>query len=192
MRRSLGTLLPGNQLRVVDPETGEALAVGEDGELLVRGPTLMERYLGRTRDECFDADGWFHTGDIGHVDEAGEVHWIGRRTEMIKTGGANVSPAEIEVQLRAFPGVRLARVIALPDPSLDQIVVLCVEPVAGADCDISSIREFLRERIASYKVPKRVEVFGPGEIPMTAGGTKVLDDALRALVLARTDAAGVR
>lgn len=192
MRRSLGTLLPGNRLRVVDPDTGETLGVGEDGELLVQGPTLMEHYVGRTRDECFDADGWFRTGDIGHIDDAGEVHWIGRRTEMIKTGGANVSPAEIEVQLRAFPGVRLARVIALPDPLLDQVTVLCVEPVDGAACDATSIRDFLRERIASYKVPKRVEFFGPGEIPMTAGGTKVLDDELRALVLARADTAGAR
>ena len=74
----------------------------------------MRCYLGKTPAECFDADGWFHTGDVGHLDERGELHWTGRRTEMIKTGGAIVSPAEIEVQMRACPDVRLARVSACP------------------------------------------------------------------------------
>jgi fatty-acyl-CoA synthase len=186
MKRSLGRLLPGMRLRVVDPDTGETLGAGVDGELVVQGPTLMEHYVGKTRDECFDVDGWFHTGDVGHVDAEGEVHWTGRRTEMIKTGGANVSPAEIEVALRAHPGVRLARVLAFPDAVMGQVAVLCVEPGDGARCDADEIRAFLRERLSSYKVPKQVEFFGPGEIPMTAGGTKVVDDALRALVVARS------
>lgn len=189
MKRSLGTLLPGNRLRVVDPETGERLPAGSDGEFVITGPTLMERYVGKTREECFDADGWFRTGDVGYVDEHGEVHWTGRRTEMIKTGGANVSPAEIEVQLRAHPGVKLARVIAMPDERLDQIAVLCVEPVDGVDVDAAGIKAFLRERLAAYKVPKQVVFFEPGEIPMTANGTKVADDELRSRVIARTETA---
>src|SRR3954471_12751802 len=184
MRRSLGTLLPGNRLRVVDPDSGATLPVGSDGELLVRGPTLMERYVGKLRDECFDADGWFHTGDVGHVDAQGEVHWTGRRTEMIKTGGANVSPAEIEVQLRAHPGVKLARVVAMPDERLDQIAVLCVEQVEGTTVVADDLQAFLRERLAAYKVPKQVLFFRPGEIPMTANGTKVADDRLKARVTA--------
>ena len=178
----MGTLLPGNRLRVVDPDTGDTLPVGVDGELIVKGPTLMEGYVGKRRDECFDADGWFHTGDVGFVDEHAEVHWTGRRTEMIKTGGANVSPAEIEVQLRAHPAVKLARVIAMPDERLDQIAVLCVEPVEGVTVDAAELQAFLRERLAAYKVPKRVLFFEPGEIPMTANGTKVADDRLRARV----------
>src|SRR3546814_5764887 len=80
---------------LVDPDTGRPLGTGESGELALRGSTLMLRYLGKEPAECFDADGFFHTGDLGHVDERGEVHFEGRRTEMIKTGGANVSPAEI-------------------------------------------------------------------------------------------------
>jgi acyl-CoA synthetase (AMP-forming)/AMP-acid ligase II len=188
MRRSLGRLLPGQRLRVVDRDTGQVVARGVDGDLLVKGLTLMEHYLGRSREECFDEDGWFRTGDVGHVDEAGEVHWTGRATEMIKSGGANISPAEVEVQLRAHPSVKVARVLALPDPRLEQIALLCVELVAGAQEDAEGLQAFLRERIASYKVPKRVLFFGPGEIPMTASGTKVVDDALRALVDARTGA----
>ena len=185
MRGSLGELLPGNRLRVLDPDTGAVVGRDVDGDLWVKGPTLMEHYLGKTREECFDEDGWFRTGDTGHVDHSGAVHWTGRATEMIKSGGANISPAEIEVQLRAHPSVKLARVLAVPDPRLEQIALLCVELVEGAQEDEQSVQAFLRKRIASYKVPKKVLFFSPGEIPMTASGTKVVDDALRALVDAR-------
>ena len=83
------------------PKPGRVLGANEEGELVVRGPTLMEHYVKRTRGECFDADGFYRTGDFGSFDDDGFVYFGGRRTEMIKTGGANVSPAEIEVQLHA-------------------------------------------------------------------------------------------
>jgi fatty-acyl-CoA synthase len=181
-RRSMGTLLPGTQLRVVDPDTGRALGVDELGELAVKGPTLMLGYLGREPADCFDDDGFFHTGDAGHVDERGEVHFDGRRTEMIKTGGANVSPAELEVELRACPPVKLSRIVGVPDPRLDQIVVACITLKEGAEATEADIRAFLRERVSSYKVPKRVLFFADGEIPMTGSATKVRDEALLALV----------
>ena len=122
-----GRLLPGNELRVIEPETGRVLGPDAEGELIVRGPTLMEHYVKRTRIECFDADGFYHTGDFGSYDDHGYVYWAGRGTEMIKTGGANVSPAEIEVQLQAYAPVKLARVVGVPDERRDEIVVLCVE-----------------------------------------------------------------
>ena len=178
----MGRLLPGNELRVVDPDTGRALGVGETGELAIKGPTLMKRYLGMRPEECFDADGFFHTGDAGSVDADGFVHWEGRRTEMIKTGGANVSPAELEVQLRACAPVKLARIVGVPDPRLDQLVVACITLKDGAEATEEDIQSFLRERVASYKVPKRVLFFDDGEIPMTTSDTKVRDDALVALV----------
>ncbi|MGH9275509.1 MAG: class I adenylate-forming enzyme family protein [Acidimicrobiales bacterium] len=184
-KQSMGKLLPGNQLRIVDPDTGRTLDAGQLGELAVKGPTLMRHYLGSRPDDCFDADGFFHTGDAGFVDVDGYVHWEGRRTEMIKTGGANVSPAEIEVQLRACPAVKLSRVIGLPDARLDQIVVACITLKDGEDADADDIRAFLKERVAAYKVPKRVLFFADGEIPMTTSDTKVRDDALLALVRER-------
>jgi acyl-CoA synthetase (AMP-forming)/AMP-acid ligase II len=187
-KQSMGPLLPGTQLRVVDPDSGRALGVGELGELAVGGPTLMKRYLGRTADECFDGDGFFRTGDAGYVDADGEVHFEGRRTEMIKTGGANVSPAELEVQLRACAPVKLSRVVGVPDPRLDQLVVACITLKEGADATEADIQAFLRERVAAYKVPKRVLFFDDGEIPMTGSHTKVRDDELLALVTARLDA----
>ena len=164
------------------PTPARVLGVGEIGELAVKGPTLMQGYLGQPPEECFDADGFFRTGDAGFVDADGFVHFEGRRTEMIKTGGANVSPAELEVQLRACAPVKLTRIVGVPDPRLDQIVVACITLKEGAEATEDDIQSFLRERVASYKVPKRVLFFDDGEIPMTSSDTKVRDDALVALV----------
>jgi acyl-CoA synthetase (AMP-forming)/AMP-acid ligase II len=179
---SYGRLLPGNELRVVEPETGRVLGPDEEGELVVRGPTLMEHYDKRTRAECFDADGFYRTGDLGSYDHDGYVYFSGRLTDMIKTAGANVSPAEIEVQLHAYEPVKLARAIGVPDERRDEIVVLCVELKDGATATEDDIKAFLRERLASYKVPKRVLFFAEGEIPMNRSGTKVQHDRLVALV----------
>ncbi len=184
-RGSYGRLLPGNELRVVDTETGRFLGPDEEGELIVRGPTLMEHHVKRTRAECFDADGFYHTGDLGSYDEDGCVYFRGRRTEMIKTGGANVSPAEIEVQLHAFEPVKLARAIGVPDERRDEIVVLCVELKDRATATEEDIMSFLRERLASYKVPKRVLFFSEGQIPMNGNGMKVQNAQLLAMVLER-------
>ncbi|MHB1446341.1 MAG: class I adenylate-forming enzyme family protein [Acidimicrobiales bacterium] len=182
MRESTGRLLPGNRLRVVDPDTGARLGPGQDGELAVAGPTLMEHYVGRTRYECFDPDGFFHTGDAGFFDTEGYVHWTGRRTEMIKTAGANVSPAELEVALRAFGPLKLARVIGLPDPRLGQRVVLAAVVKEGEATSAEEIKAFLRERVSAYKVPKSVVFFSDGEVPMTGSDTKVRDADLLKLV----------
>jgi acyl-CoA synthetase (AMP-forming)/AMP-acid ligase II len=182
---SYGRLLPGNELRVVHPETGRVVGANEEGELIVRGPTLMEHYIKRTRAESFDPDGFYHTGDLGSYDDDGCVYFGGRLTEMIKTGGANVSPAEIEIQLQAFEPVKLSRAIGVPDERRDEIVVLCVELKDGAIATEDDITAFLRDRVASYKVPKRVLFFAEDEIPMNGSGMKVQDDALLALVQER-------
>ena len=182
MRESIGRLLPGNRLRVVDPDSGARLGPGQDGELTVSGPTLMEHYVKRTREECLDAEGFFHTGDAGFYDDEGYVHWTGRRTEMIKTAGANVSPAELEVALRAFAPLKLARVIGVPDHRLGQVVVLAAVVKEGAVTSAGEVQAFLRERVSAYKVPKAVLFFEDGEIPMTGSDTKVKDAELLKLV----------
>lgn len=187
MRQSYGHLLPGNEVRVVDPATDDPVAAGTEGELTVKGPSVMRRYLGRSRAECFDDDGFFHTGDLGHVDDEGCLHFAGRLTEMIRTAGANVSPAEIEVQLRALPDVKLARIVGVPDDRLEEMVVACVTLVDGATTDAEQIKAFLRARVSSYKVPRHVVFFDDGEIPMTSSGSKVRDRDLSALVSARLD-----
>lgn len=190
MRQSTGRLLPGNRLRVIDPDTGRLLGPGEAGELAVTGPTLMEHYVGRTPDECFDADGFFLTGDAGWFDEDGFLHWTGRRSEMIKSGGANVSPAEIEVALRAFGPAKLARVIGRPDPRLGEIAVLCLVLRDGADATADDVRSFLRERLAAYKVPKEIVFLSDGEVPMTSSDMKVRDEELRRIIDERLKKSG--
>lgn len=185
LRASYGTLLPGNELRVVDPETRTELGAGDEGELCVRGPSLMKRYLGRTPAETFDAEGFFHTGDLGSIDADGNVHFDGRSTEMIKTAGANVAPAEVEVQLQAFAPVKVSRIIGMPDAGRDEIVVAAITLKDGASATAEDVREFLRTRVASYKVPREVLFFADGEIPMTSAGSKVRDPELAALVARR-------
>ncbi|HKY13992.1 MAG TPA: fatty acid--CoA ligase family protein, partial [Microthrixaceae bacterium] len=182
---SYGRLLPGNELQVRHPTSGRVLGAGEEGELVVRGPTLMAHYVKRTRPETFDEDGWFRTGDLGSYDEDGHVYFAGRRTEMIKTAGANVSPAEIEVQLQAYEPVKLARAVGVPDERRDEVPVLCVALKDGAEASEDDITAFLRTRLAAYKVPRRVLFFTEEEIPMTRSRTKVQHQQLIALVQER-------
>ena len=181
-KASSGRLLPGNQLRVVDPVTGESLGPGRTGELVIKGPTLMEHYLKVAREDCLDELGFFHTGDEGSYDTEGYVHFTGRLTEMIKTGMANVSPAELEVAMRACRPVKLAWVVGVPDRRLGQRVVMCVTVKDGLGISEDEVKAFLAQRVASFKVPKRVLFFDEGEIPMTSSDTKVRNAALLALV----------
>lgn len=180
-----GAPLPGTEIRIVDPATGAAAAVGEPGEIWVRGRTLMLGYHKRPRQAAFDADGFFHTGDGGFLDEEGRLHWSGRLTGLIKTGGANVSPVEIEAALRAFPGVRTALAVGVPHASLGEIVVLCAIAEPGPDAPSEeAVRSYLRGRLASYKVPRRVLFFAPNEVAMT-GSQKIQPGPLRDAALAR-------
>ena len=185
MRASTGRLLPGARVRVLDPDTGEQLGPDADGEIALGGLTVLDRYVGKSHDESVDASGFLRTGDIGYVDAEGELHWTGRRTEVIKTAGAMVSPAELEFALRACSDVRRTKVIGVPDERLGEVVVLCAEPAAGAQPSESSLKAFLAERVSTYKVPRHVLFFEPGEMPSTASDTKVKDTELIALAVAR-------
>ena len=110
---------------------------------------------------------------------------------MIKTGGANVSPAEVEVALRACRPVKLSRVLGVPDARLDQAVVACIVLREGESATAQDVRAFLRERVAAYKVPRHVLFFDDDEMPMTGSDAKVRDDALLELVHARLATVGV-
>ncbi|MFN7954121.1 MAG: AMP-binding protein [bacterium] len=184
-RGNHGRVLPGTEVRIVDPTSGSPLAAGETGEIWVRGATLMLGYHKQPREAAFDADGFFHTGDGGSLDADGKLHWNGRLTGLIKTGGANVSPVEIENQLRSFPGLRGALAVGVAHRSLGEIVVLCalVEPGVTPPTE-DEIRGFLRARLASYKVPRRVLFFDVDEVAMT-GTQKIQAAPLREAALAR-------
>jgi acyl-CoA synthetase (AMP-forming)/AMP-acid ligase II len=185
MRASTGRLLRGARVRVLDPDTGEQLGPDADGEIALGGLTVIDRYVGKTHDESVDGSGFLRTGDIGYVDAAGELHWTGRRTEVIKTAGAMVSPAELEFALRACSDVRRTKVIGVPDERLGEVVVLCAEPAAGAQPSEADLKAFLAERVSTYKVPRHVLFFEPGEMPSTASDTKVKDTELIALAVSR-------
>jgi fatty-acyl-CoA synthase len=179
-----GPALPGTEVRIVDPHTGAVLAAGEKGEIAVRGLTLMSGYAKVEPELFLDADGFFHTQDGGYLDEAGDLHWTGRLSNLIKTGGANVSPLEIETALASHPDVKLAVAVGVGHPTLGEVVVLCAVPVAGRTVDEAAIRAFLRQRLAAYKVPRRVLAFRADQVSYT-GNQKVQVEPLRKLAVER-------
>jgi acyl-CoA synthetase (AMP-forming)/AMP-acid ligase II len=184
---SRGEVLPGNTVKIVDPLTGAVLPRGQRGEIAVKGPTLMLGYIGIPNDETFDAEGFFRTGDGGYLDEIGRLYWDGRLSDIIKTGGANVSPLEVDAALATYPGVKVARTVGVPHDTLGEMVVACIVPSEGSVLDEASIRNYLKERLASYKVPRRVLYFGDDELSMT-GSAKIKASELRQLAAQRLGA----
>jgi acyl-CoA synthetase (AMP-forming)/AMP-acid ligase II len=172
------------ELRVLDPATGAPLPPGAHGEIAVRGVTLMRGYYKVPPEHALDANGFFRTQDGGSLDADGHLHWSGRLSNLIKTGGANVSPLEIEGALRAYPGLRAALAVGVPHPTLGEVVVLCAVAEDGGGLDGEALRAFLRERLAPYKVPRRVLFFRPEELAYT-GNQKIQLGPLRAAALAR-------
>jgi fatty-acyl-CoA synthase len=181
---SHGEPLPGNSLKIVDPLTGAVLPRGARGEIAVKGPTLMLGYVGVPADQTLDAEGFFPTGDGGYLDEAGRLFWEGRLTDVIKTGGANVSPREIDELLATHPAVKRIQTVGVPHETLGEMVVSCVVRHEGAAVEETALRDFARERLASYKVPRRVLFLGEDELPKT-GSDKVKSNALRDVAAAR-------
>lgn len=169
-RGSFGKPMSGFETKVVD------------GELWVRGPYLMQRYYKRSREECFDADGWFHTGDLVRVDRDGFVYFIGRRGAMIKTAGANVAPAEVERAIAKVTGGMVAHVIGIADPDRGQVVAAVVALEDGAEFDEDALRTQLKDELSAYKIPRRFVAVPSSEIPVMSSGkidiprlTKVFD-----------------
>lgn len=177
----------GSVIKIVDPLTGKPVPQGEKGEIAVKGPTLMMGYLGKAPDETLDPDGFFLTGDGGYIDGEGRLFWEGRLSDIIKTGGANVSPLEIDGVLRDVPGVKIVQTVGVPDALLGELVVSCVVPHAGHVLAEADIRNFGRQKLASYKVPRRVLFFGEEEL-QTTGSAKIKTAALRDLAAKRIKA----
>jgi acyl-CoA synthetase (AMP-forming)/AMP-acid ligase II len=183
---STGYVLAGSVLRIVDPQTGEALGAGETGEIAVKGATLMLGYLKRLPEEWLDADGFFHSKDAGWIDTEGRLHWEGRIDDIVKTGGANVSPVEVDAVLVQHPGLRTASSVGVPHPTLGQELVACVVAHADRSVDEANVRSFARERLSAYKVPRRVLFFEPDDLALTASA-KVRLVALRELAIKRLE-----
>jgi fatty-acyl-CoA synthase len=185
-RGTSGKALPGTILRIVHPETGEALAAGEEGEISVKGVTFMRGYYKVSAEKTVDENGFFRTQDGGHIDSEGFLHWSGRISNLIKTGGANVSPVEIENAAAQFDKLRVGVPVGLPHPSLGEAVVLCAVPTDGAEVSEDEVRAFLRGKLAAYKVPRRVLFFAADELSYT-GSQKIQLEPLRKSALERLE-----
>jgi acyl-CoA synthetase (AMP-forming)/AMP-acid ligase II len=179
-RGSFGSPVPGLEIRIVDPDTGAPCGPGEPGELHFRGPFLMEGYLGRERHEVFDPDGWFRTGDLVATDADGFLYFKGRKGDMIKTAGANVSPREVEAAILDATGL-VAHVLGVDDEARGQLVAAAVVVPPGRELDEDDLRAQLAVRLSAYKLPRRVRVFAEGTIPMMSSG-KIDARALKELM----------
>ena len=162
--------MPGNILKIFDPDTGETVPRGQRGEVGIKGPTLMMGYIGKPIEETFDDEGFFCTGDGGYVDDQGRLFWEGRLTEIIKTGGANVSPIEIDAVIATFPGVKITQTVGVPHETLGEMVVSCIVAQEDSTLDAAELTRFLKERLASFKVPRAILFFREDELAVTGSG----------------------
>lgn len=184
-----GVPLPGMALRIVDPASGAPLHAGESGEIAVKGVTFMRGYYKVAPEETVDENGFFRTQDGGSLDAEGRLHWTGRLSNLIKTGGANVSPLEIEACALAHPGVHVSAALGIPHPTLGEAVVLVAVPTEGHSLDADALRAYLREKLSAYKVPRHVLVFDESEVTYT-GTQKLQTGSLVGKALARLEADG--
>lgn len=171
----------GTRFRIVD-ETGRPVEAGVVGDLEVLGPSLFRGYLDNPAEtaRAFTADGWFRTGDMGFLDEAGRLHFAGRRKDLINRGGMKVSALEVEEYLREMPQIRDAAVVGYPDPRLGERVLAAVELQAGERLDLAAVTAHLDARgVAKYKWPERLEVVA--ELPRTPTG-KLAKERIRRLL----------
>jgi fatty-acyl-CoA synthase len=179
-----GSPCEGFAVRIVDPETGREQPRGEAGELLVRTRYMMQGYYRKPEEtaRALDADGWFHTGDMAVLRPDGYLRFVGRYKDMLKIGGENVDPLEVEGYLRERPGVRQAAVVSYPDPRLGEVAVAFVEQAPAASVTADEIIAACRGRIASFKIPRAVIFLDA--LPATPSG-KVQKARLRELALER-------
>jgi len=174
-----GRAIPGLEVRVVD-DKGKELDRGEPGEIVVRGYTVVRGYFEdpEATAQAIDAQGWLHTGDVGIMDDAGNVRITDRKKDMFIVGGFNAYPAEIEGALARHPGVAQAAVIGVPDARMGEVGCAFVVPRSGTDAAglAEELLAWSREQMANYKVPRHVEV--TDALPTNASG-KVLKTELR-------------
>lgn len=166
---TIGRSAPGMALRLID-EAGRDVPLGAEGEIAAGGPTV---HLGYHKNptanaELFTADGWFRTGDLGQLDAAGNVKIVGRLKEMINRGGQKFFPREIEELLYTHPKILHAVIVGVPDPRLGERNCLCVIPREGASLSLAEVVDFLKDRIATYKLPEEMEIFD--DFPFTPTG----------------------
>ncbi len=182
---SSGSVGLGFDIRIVDLENGADQPPGSPGELLVKGYSLMLGYYNKPKETAasYDVDGWFHTGDLAEWLDGGGFRFLGRHKDMLKVGGENVDPMEIEGLLLDHPGIFQIAIVGFPDERLSEIPVAFVQAVPGAGLAASAVMDFCRGKVASFKIPRHVIFID--EFPMTASGkirkVELREDAIRLL-----------
>ncbi len=175
---SVGVTVPNAETMIVDPLTGDALGIDVDGEVWVRGPGVMRGYLNNEAATAatIDADGWLHTGDIGHIDADGHMYVVDRLKELIKFKGFQVPPAELEALLLTHPAIADAAVIGVADDDAGEIPVGYVVVKPGQTLTDTDVMEFVAGQVATYKQIRRVIFIDA--VPKSAAG-KILRRVLR-------------
>ena len=154
-----GAPLDDWQVRIVDLETEEECALGERGEIVIRGPGMLSGYYNAPEKTAeVMRDGWFHTGDIGSFDETGHIMFHGRTKDMLKVGGENVAAAEIESMLQSHPAVKLAQVVGIPDERYAEVPAAFVELAEGENASEAELIAHCRGKLASFKLPRHVRM----------------------------------
>ncbi|WP_170322417.1 class I adenylate-forming enzyme family protein [Acrocarpospora macrocephala] len=179
-----GRPLPGMRFKIVDQETGEELPPNTFGEIVFKGTGLMRGYHKVFPEDYLDAEGFYHTNDGGYLDEDGYLHWTGRMSAIIRTNAANVSPGEVESALYENPDVRITSVIGVPDAAVGEAIVAVVVPRDGASLTEDGVKAYLKDRLASYKIPRQIFFVEESDLQMTATSKPVLSH-VKALVDAR-------
>lgn len=172
MKQSNGRPTSG-EIRIISQDTGKEVATNEPGEICVNGPSLFTGYYNMPEETelCFDADGFFHTGDYGWVDADGYLYFRGRYKEIIKTGGENVSMLEVEMFLTSeIPGVVKAVVCGTPDEKWGEAVTALIEADPNVELTEQKVRDICRGKLAGYKIPKRVFFVGDDVWKITPTG----------------------
>lgn len=186
-----GYPLPGWEFKITDPETGQPLPRGTVGMVCIKGYTTIGYYKNEAETaKSFDADGFFITGDLGTIDADGRFRFHSRLKEMIKTGGINVSPLEVEQIIDRHPNVRQVHVVGVPDPDRGELIVAFIEP-GGGPLTEEEVRAFVKEQAASFKVPHRVLFREDVQLPRVASGKvpkyRLREEALREISSIRTE-----
>jgi fatty-acyl-CoA synthase len=170
-RSTVGVPLPGMELRIVDRESRRPLPRGEIGEILVRGLLTPGYYRDPDKNAAaFDREGFLLTGDLGFIGDDGRLRFRGRIKEMVKTGGINVAPLEVEEVLLAHPAVEQAYVVGVPDPRKEEILVAVVVVKPGRAAEPAALRALCRDALAAYKVPQEIRVVRREDLPLTSTG----------------------
>ena len=165
-----GYPLPGYEFKVIEPETNLPVPPNTPGELCVRGYAIMEGYYKKPKEtaEAVDQDGWLHTGDVATLRDDGYLRFFGRYKDMLKVGGENVDPIEVEAFLINHPSIKQVQIVGSPDPRLSEIPCACIILEEGCQFTQIDIDTFCRGKLASFKIPRSVLILT--DYPMTSSG----------------------